>query len=219
MAKADLSIIGKRFDDVIIEELSDKKGAGGSRLWKCRCVLCGRVRYAALYDIKNGRIKNCGHHKSPHKDLTGMKFGRLTAMYYIDEGDEGEKYSGGAKCSLWHCKCDCGKEIEVRSHSLLCGATRSCGCLRKEKSCKKKNAEEKGLYFWMGAWKTMIGFCNKSYYLGRYKCKDDAIVMREEAKGHVKAGDFLRWYQEVYPQRKEELIAARKALEEAQPND
>lgn len=26
MAKADLSIIGKRFDDVIIEEWSDKKG-------------------------------------------------------------------------------------------------------------------------------------------------------------------------------------------------
>lgn len=33
---------------------------------------------------------------------------------------------------MWWCVCDCGKEKSVWSHSLLCGSTRSCGCLQKE---------------------------------------------------------------------------------------
>lgn len=232
MAKEDLSVIGKRFDNVIVEERTNNKNAAGSWLYKCRCVLCGRVKYAAIYDIRNGRIKDCGHHKRPRKDLTGMRFGRLTAMYYIDEGNDGKKYRGCTPCSLWHCKCDCGGEIDVRSHSLLCGATNSCGCMRKE-ACermrrknknrggcgKRSELEDTGVGFYHEAWMARVYFNKKLYYLGQYKCKDDAIVMREEAKGHAKAGDFLQWYQEAYPQRKEELIYARKALEEAQPND
>lgn len=33
---------------------------------------------------------------------------------------------------LWRCSCDCGKEVSVRSSSLLCGKVKSCGCLRIE---------------------------------------------------------------------------------------
>lgn len=51
------------------------------------------------------------------------------------------------------------------------------------------------------------------------KRKDDAVCIRKEGREHPESGDFLQWYQDVYPQRKEELIAARKAFEEAQPND
>jgi hypothetical protein len=54
------------------------------------------------------------------KDLTGQKFGRLTALKRI--GNKG-------KFVCWLCRCDCdGKEIEVLSTYLLNGHTKSCGC-------------------------------------------------------------------------------------------
>lgn len=68
------------------------------------------------------------------KDLTGMRFGRLTAIELV--GMQGPFY-------LWKCKCDCGGEIVTQRGSLLSGRTRSCGCLRRETSLKngKKAAE------------------------------------------------------------------------------
>ena len=56
------------------------------------------------------------------KDLTGKQFGRLMAigMYH-------ERASKGGV--IWSCLCECGVGINVRSSSLVCGYTRSCGCL------------------------------------------------------------------------------------------
>lgn len=58
------------------------------------------------------------------KDLTGKRFGRLVCLR-----DAGRDQS---RCVLWHCKCDCGRVITVRSNSLLTGNTQSCGCLQRE---------------------------------------------------------------------------------------
>lgn len=60
----------------------------------------------------------------PLKDITGIKFGYLTALKYIRSRD-----GNGA---IWECICDCGNICEVRSHSLLRGKTKSCGCKRGE---------------------------------------------------------------------------------------
>jgi hypothetical protein len=43
---------------------------------------------------------------------------------------------------VWHCICDCGKEVDVRSNSLSNGNTQSCRCI----NGKKKNKEEKRKY-------------------------------------------------------------------------
>jgi len=56
-------------------------------------------------------------------NIGGKKYGRLTALKYVDNGK-------------WKCKCDCGNEIITRSAALKNGNTRSCGCLHKE-SIKK----------------------------------------------------------------------------------
>jgi len=56
-------------------------------------------------------------------DLTGRRFGRLTAVSYV--GMVGHN-------SFWRCVCDCGNEANVSSHKLRTGHTRSCGCLHKE---------------------------------------------------------------------------------------
>lgn len=59
-------------------------------------------------------------------DLSGKRFGMLTA---ISHGIPYIKPSGQT-ISTWLCKCDCGKEITVRTESLRNGHTTSCGCKR-----------------------------------------------------------------------------------------
>lgn len=63
------------------------------------------------------------------KDLSNMKFGKLSVLY--QNGFAIDKKSG-MRNAIWHCKCDCGKEIDVRGRNLTRGQTTSCGCLRKE---------------------------------------------------------------------------------------
>jgi hypothetical protein len=53
-------------------------------------------------------------------DLTGQKFGRLTALYR-EESRGGKTY--------WRCKCECGNEKSVQTAHLKSGAIQSCGCL------------------------------------------------------------------------------------------
>ena len=59
------------------------------------------------------------------KDLTGMKFGRLTVIKR-----HGYMYKNKI---AWLCKCDCGNEKVVIGDSLKRGLVRSCGCLHSEK--------------------------------------------------------------------------------------
>ena len=60
--------------------------------------------------------------KSKVHDLTGQKFGLLTVIG-LAETDTRKTY--------WVCKCDCGNMKTVRSDSLLCGAIKSCGCIKR----------------------------------------------------------------------------------------
>lgn len=68
----------------------------------------------------------------PKKDLTGMKFGRLTVVKQ-SENDYVQK--NGTRHSKWWCKCDCGNPelIEVIGTNLTRGNTTSCGCYHYEK--------------------------------------------------------------------------------------
>ena len=56
-------------------------------------------------------------------DITGQRFGMLTALEYR-QGD------GNGTRSKWLCKCDCGEYTLVESGVLRNLHTRSCGCLR-----------------------------------------------------------------------------------------
>lgn len=64
---------------------------------------------------------------SGFKDLTGMKFGRLTVLYRSENG-----MCSGKPVTRWMCRCDCGIEKTVDGHSLARGRTKSCGCLNAE---------------------------------------------------------------------------------------
>lgn len=64
--------------------------------------------------------------KHAFKDLSGRKFGRLTAQW-----PTGRQYGK----TRWLCLCECGGfRSSVNSDSLLAGNSRSCGCLQREKA-------------------------------------------------------------------------------------
>ena len=65
-------------------------------------------------------------------DLTGQKFDRLTVV----KRAESHIKPNGSKVTQWWCKCDCGNEnlVLVSSSNLVNQHTKSCGCLRIEKS-------------------------------------------------------------------------------------
>jgi hypothetical protein len=104
-----------------------------------------------------------------HKDLSGQKFGRLTAISI----SRIENYKGGTKHRYYKCRCDCGKIIEVQSYSLTNGNTKSCGCFQREKcgdTFRKHGGMGTRLY---NIWKGMKKRCNNSnepcykYYGGK----------------------------------------------------
>lgn len=116
---------GKRFGQLTVLEQAESR-AGRTR-WKCRCD-CGKETIVTARNLKTGRTRSCGCRKyirnGQHEDLAGRRFGRLTVLYTT--GEKNEKSS-----LLWHCRCDCGTELDVSEGGLLYGNCKSCGCLKK----------------------------------------------------------------------------------------
>jgi len=99
------------------------------------------------------------------RDLAGQRFGRLLVLY-----DTGERKNG---CVIWHCQCDCGCEVDVRSSNLISGRTTSCGCYRRERLAEvctvhgmNRRGKQHPVY---GVWVTMLARCenpNCKWYKG-----------------------------------------------------
>lgn len=92
-------------------------------------------------------------------DLTGEKVGKLTVI----------EQNGRTKDRriIWKCKCECGNIVNVSSHDLKNGHTKSCGCLQKEiiSNIRYRHGDrDERLY---GVWKSMKQRCEnkncKSY--------------------------------------------------------
>ena len=61
------------------------------------------------------------------EDLTGKKFGKLAVLYRTEDYIQ----PSGQHKRMWHCKCECGNECDIRASDLKSGNTKSCGCFRK----------------------------------------------------------------------------------------
>ena len=66
----------------------------------------------------------------PIKDISGMKFGKLTALEI--RGKNKREY-------LWYCECDCGGNKVVPGSYLRTGHTTSCGCNIAERAKKARD--------------------------------------------------------------------------------
>lgn len=63
------------------------------------------------------------------KDLTGLRFGRLTVSHPLR--------SEPGKGVIWLCKCDCGGTKEVPASRLQQDKVHSCGCIKRELQAKQ----------------------------------------------------------------------------------
>ena len=95
----------------------------------CRC--CSQdgdeviVRADALQSGATKSMKGAGNTGKP-VDISGMKFGLLTAIRSTDK-----RASNGS--IIWLCKCDCGNFTEVPAGQLTRHHTLSCGCRHQSK--------------------------------------------------------------------------------------
>lgn len=65
-----------------------------------------------------------------YKDITGMKFGRLTVLGFV--GRRCDIGHGQNRDAMWRCRCECGNEIITGAYNLKSGNTTSCGCYNHE---------------------------------------------------------------------------------------
>lgn len=129
-----IDITGQRFGRwVALYEVEPHIRPDGqkTRIWHCICD-CGNEKDVMMSSLRRGSSQSCGCYNKDRvaeacsKDLTGMKFGRLTVI----ERDK-ESYK-------WKCICDCQKELENPQYTysigwyLEHGKTKSCGCYNKE---------------------------------------------------------------------------------------
>ena len=71
------------------------------------------------------------------KDLTGLTFGRLTALKPVDRNKD--------RRVIWLCKCSCGNYLTTIGKTLSSGGTKSCGCFKHEQQSKCGKASAKDL--------------------------------------------------------------------------
>lgn len=125
-----VDMVGKRCGRLLVLE-SVGKTHNRKTIWRCQCD-CGKEKFLTGTRLRASRrpTKSCGclvsdrvslSNQRRAKDLTGQRFGRLTAV---------RPAANLHSCSSWECRCDCGTVIIARTGNLMQGGTRSCGCLR-----------------------------------------------------------------------------------------
>ena len=102
---------------LVINDLTVLKYVGKST-WKCRCK-CGNITYKHASDLESGRAVSCGKCVTQIKDITGQKFGALTALELA--------YTVNGR-AYWKCECECGKIRIVNGKDLRGGKIYACSC-------------------------------------------------------------------------------------------
>lgn len=188
----------------------------GRTAWLCQCT-CGNTKTVISRYLKNGKTQSCGCLRreiqaDKAKDITGYRFGRLTALYPTEKRD----LNGSV---IWMCLCDCGNQAEISYAGLMSGNNISCGCALEDvqKQIRDRNDSEGGTNIHIldhrktrtdntsgfrgiskmkdGRYRVSIGFKRKRYYIGQYVNYSDAVQKRIEAeelvhKGYLRARQF-----------------------------
>lgn len=108
-------LIGQKIQNWTILDITDQRKYTYIVL-KCQCD-CGNIEFKTLPDIKNTKGKYC--QKCHIRDITGQKFGKLTAIKHLGTDQ--------FRQSKWLCKCECGGEtIITLGHLTATKGTLSC---------------------------------------------------------------------------------------------
>lgn len=105
-----------------------KNSRGKTKLYyRCDCDCGTKDHVVPSYNLRNeGGVHSCGcnwHTGNRAKDITGEKFGRLTAIQPTEKR--------WRKNIVWLFKCDCGRDAELPLGEVVALKRQSCGCKRK----------------------------------------------------------------------------------------
>jgi len=200
-----MDLVGQKYGRLTVLKEVEKKG--NKRRFLCRCD-CGNTTIVPMSSLRNSSVQSCGCLKKERarelksKDLTGKRFGRLTAIKMVDKDQK-------KNINLWLCRCDCGNEVIVRTSGLLSGDTQSCGGIKKEQEIKnlidmrnkytidgvvayhltaklsKRNTSGHKGVGWAKReqkWRAYIAIKGKTIHLGYFDNKEDAIQARKKAE-------------------------------------
>lgn len=149
-------IPGMKIDRVTVIREAEKDGIYPQ--YECRCD-CGKILIMKAYSLKNKCQKCCPDCKKLHiEDISGQKFGRLTAIRYVGQSK--------GKQTMWECKCDCGKTIIAQHQNIKNGHTSSCGCYNSEVTAKRNYTHGGGGTRLYRIWKDMLARCYKESHHG-----------------------------------------------------
>lgn len=150
--------IGYRVGQLTVESPT-KERKSGYMVWICRCDCGGSVKLDTRC-LQRGTVTDCGcvsKVKPGQKDISGQRFGKLTAVQ-----PTGEILNGSV---VWRCVCDCGGEVCAPLHQLTAGYRKSCGCLG-----HPARKDFIGQHFGR---LTVIAYAGKRNGLHRWKCRCD----------------------------------------------
>lgn len=87
-----------------------------------------------------------------HADMIGQTFGRWSVLSFSHRGEGGH--------ARYLCLCECGKTKDVDFYTLKNGTSVSCGCLRDEKTAKRRTKHGAARSKIHMIWCSMRGRCN-----------------------------------------------------------
>lgn len=203
-------LTGQRFGSLTVIRPTEKR-ENKRIVWECRCD-CGNTEYVQTQYLKNGSTKYCKacqKKNHPKRDITGQRFGILTALYPTDRRDRNQSV-------IWHCRCDCGNEGDFSCADLQRKNYISCGCLKRiaEEQLKDRTTHVAGttvellrskkvrndsttgvtgVNMYRGKYRALIHFQGKTYHLGTYKTLEEAAAVRKKAEECL-FGEFLEFY-------------------------
>ena len=223
-------LTGQRYGELTVLHKAENhpRDTRGGVWWHCKCS-CGNECDVLASLLVTGRKNHCGcktEEKNYYfKDITGQVFNRLTALYPTKERSTKGQI-------IWHCRCECGTEIDICYNELVHCNLQSCGCKKKEHDSqmqsfltridgtsldmiksKKIPADNtsgvKGVYFQKGKWIAKIVFQKKQFHLGKFERIEDAAEARKAAEelifdGSAKHYQLWKERAELNPQWAEE---------------
>lgn len=132
-----IDLTGHRFGRLTVLTASDKRDSSGNVYWKCACD-CGAFTVVQGRSLRtkddSRRVESCG---CKHRDYLSQASEKSAAKVVGRRFDRLVVLRRESVCStlgsMYVTQCDCGTVKTVRGASLFSGATRSCGCLNKER--------------------------------------------------------------------------------------
>lgn len=120
-----IDLTGQQFGNLLVLERGEDVPDGDKMKpgWKCKCLLCGRIKTISGKNLRSGKSTSCGCVRGGKllKDEVGKKYGLLTVIEQAPSNENGN--------AQWLCQCECGAKTIVLGNNLRNGNTKSCGCL------------------------------------------------------------------------------------------